>query len=108
MVKTLGGQRESDGVVVPLIGVQHNAPGGKGPNFDHAHEPGKHQGMTGVSRSNSPSKPSFAVADDGPLCPSLVKVRELRRGLWAAVNKLDALRQLFTTGAWLPPTLAPS
>ena len=26
----------SEGVVVPLIGVQHNAPGGKGPNFDHA------------------------------------------------------------------------
>ena len=31
MVKSCGGQRESDGVVVPLIGVQHNAPGGKGP-----------------------------------------------------------------------------
>jgi len=24
------------------------------------------------------------------------------------VNKLDALRQLFTTGAWLPPTIAPA
>ncbi len=24
------------------------------------------------------------------------------------INKLDALRQLFTTGAWLPPALAPS
>jgi len=29
MVKASGGQRESEGVVVPLIGVQHNASGGK-------------------------------------------------------------------------------
>ena len=35
MVKASGVQRESDGVVVPVIGVQHNAPGGKGPDFDH-------------------------------------------------------------------------
>jgi hypothetical protein len=35
MVKSAGVQRESDGVVVPVIGVQHNAPGGKGPDFDH-------------------------------------------------------------------------
>src|ERR1700684_4124859 len=52
MVKSLGGQRESDGVVVPLIGVQHNAPGGKGPHFDRASGEGKHQGMAGESRSN--------------------------------------------------------
>ena len=48
MVKSLGGQRESEGVVVPLIGVQHNAPGGKGPYFDHAGGVGKREGMTGV------------------------------------------------------------
>jgi RNA-directed DNA polymerase len=30
MVKSAGVQRESDGVVVPVIGVQQNAPGGKG------------------------------------------------------------------------------
>ena len=54
MVKALGGQRESDGVVVPLIGVQHNAPGGKGPDFDHAGEVGKREGMTGSARSNYP------------------------------------------------------
>jgi hypothetical protein len=35
-VKSAGVQRESEGVVVPVIGVQHNAPGGKGPHFDHA------------------------------------------------------------------------
>ena len=33
MVKSGGGQRESDGVVVVRIGVQNNAPGAKGPGF---------------------------------------------------------------------------
>jgi hypothetical protein len=41
MLKSPGGQRESEGAVVgcdpvPVIGVQHNAPGGKDPHFDHA------------------------------------------------------------------------
>ena len=61
MVKSFGGQRESEGVVVPPIGVQHNAPGGKGPHFDHAHGVGKRQGMTGAARSNNPGRPSPAV-----------------------------------------------
>jgi hypothetical protein len=34
--KSSGGQRESEGVVVVRIGVQHNAPGAKGPCFDRA------------------------------------------------------------------------
>jgi RNA-directed DNA polymerase len=92
MVKALGGQRESDGVVVPLIGVQHNAPGGKGPNFDHAGEVGKHQGMTEVTRSNHPGKPALAVADDEPLAASPVKVRELQRTLWAAAKQSSGRR----------------
>ncbi len=40
MVRSEGGQRESDGVVVPVIGVR-DAPGGKGPGFDHACGEGK-------------------------------------------------------------------
>ena len=91
MVKILGGQRESDGSVVPLIGVQHNAPGGKGPNFDHAGEVGKHQGMTGVSRSNSPGRPSPVVADE-PLAVSPVNVRRLQRTLWAAAKQSEGRR----------------
>ena len=87
MVKALGGQRESDGVVVPLIGVQHNAPGGKGPNFDHARRVGKREGMTEVSRSNYPGRPSSAVAGEEPLVASPVKVRELQRALWAAAKQ---------------------
>ena len=91
MVKALGGQRESDGVVVPLIGVQHNAPGGKGPNFDHARGAGKHQGMTGVTRSNYSGKTSLAVTDE-PLVASPVKVRELQRALWAAAKQSSGRR----------------
>src|SRR4029077_4988532 len=92
MVKTLGGQRESDGVVVPLIGVQHNAPGGKGPNFDHAHRVGKREGMTEVSWSNSPGKSLLAVADEEPLVASPVKARELQRALWAAAKQSSGRR----------------
>lgn len=91
MVKVLGGQRESDGVVVPLIGVQHNAPGGKGPNFDHACEAGKREGMTGVSRSNSPGGPRPVVADE-PLVASPVKVQQLQRALWAAAKQSEGRR----------------
>ncbi len=93
MVKSFGGQRESDGVVVPLIGVEHNAPGGKGPDFDHAGEVGKREGMTGVTRSNYPGRPSPVVADDEPLAaPSPVKVRKLQRTLWAAAKQSEGRR----------------
>ena len=91
MVKTLGGQRESEGVVVPLIGVR-DTPGGKDPCFDHAREAGKHQGMIGVTRSNHPGRPSPAVADDEPLVVSPVKVRELQRALWAAAKQSSGRR----------------
>ena len=91
MVKSLGGQRESEGVVVPVIGVQHNAPGGKGPHFDHACGAGKRQGMTGVSRSNYPDRSSPVVAVDR-LRPSPVKVRELQRALWAAAKQSSGRR----------------
>jgi RNA-directed DNA polymerase len=92
MVKSLGGQRESDGVVVPLIGVQQNAPGGKGPNFDHASEVGKCKGMTEVTRSNHPGRPSPVVAVEEPLAASPVKVRELQRTLWAAAKRSEGRR----------------
>jgi RNA-directed DNA polymerase len=92
MVKALGGQRESDGVVVPLIGVQHNAPGGKGSNFDHVCEAGKREGMTEVTRSNSPGRPSSVVAVEDLLVASPVKVRGLQRTLWAAAKQSEGRR----------------
>ena len=83
MVKSGGGQRESEGVVVPLIGVQHNAPGGKDPHFDHAGGEGKREGMTGTARSNYPGGREPAVLP----WQSTVKVRELQRRLWAAAKQ---------------------
>jgi RNA-directed DNA polymerase len=91
MVKSSGGQRESDGVVVPGIGVQQNAPGGKGPNFDHAGQEGKREGMTGLAWSNHPGGPSPAVPEDR-LVPSAGKVRELQRKLWAAAKQSSGRR----------------
>ncbi len=92
MVKSFGGQRESEGVVVPLIGVQQNAPGGKGPHFDHAWEEGKRQGMTGTARSNNPDGPSPVDPDRLRLLPSVGKVRELQRKLWAAAKQSSERR----------------
>lgn len=108
MVKSEGEQRESDGVVVPLIGVM-NAPGGKGPNFDHAGEEGKRQGMNGVSRSINPSGPSRLadpvvpvgglmpvvaahVAAPVLVLPRVGKVRELQHQLWAAAKQSEGRR----------------
>jgi RNA-directed DNA polymerase len=93
MVKAGGGQRESEGAVVPLIGVQHNAPGGKGPHFDRASGEGKHQGMTGGIRSNYPDGLSARRSESvPPPAPGTgradpVNVRELQRKLWAAAKQ---------------------
>lgn len=94
MVKSAGVQRESDGVVVPVIGVQHNAPGGKGPDFGHADQVGKREGMTGFARSNHPDTSSRVVAVDGAALggPSAGKVRELQRRLWAAAKQSEGRR----------------
>jgi RNA-directed DNA polymerase len=75
MVKSEGEQRKSDGVVVPLIGVM-NAPGGKGPDFDHAGGAGKRKGMAGTARSNYPDR-----------TPAVDNVRKLQRKLWAAAKQ---------------------
>jgi RNA-directed DNA polymerase len=75
-----------------VIGVQHNAPGGKGPDFDHAGDVGKYEGMTGSVRSNYPGKSQLAVAVEVPLVASPVKVRELQRTLWAAAKQSQGRR----------------
>lgn len=58
VVKPCGEQRESDGVVVPVIAGMNSA-GGKGPDFDHGGDEGKRKGMTGVVRSGD--KPNTAT-----------------------------------------------
>lgn len=89
MVKPSGVQRESDGVVVPVIAVR-NAAGGKGPDFGDAGGAGKREGMTGTVRSNHPDTPQRVVAVDGR--PSTVKVRELQNRLWAAAKQSEGRR----------------
>ena len=81
MVKSHGGQRESDGVVVPLI-AGRNPAGGKGPDFGHAEDGGKREGMTGTARSNHPEGRHVAPA----------KVRQLQNRLWAAAKQSPGRR----------------
>jgi RNA-directed DNA polymerase len=81
MVKSIGAQRESDGVVVPVITAQHNAVGGKGPGFGHGGRGGKREGMTGTARSNNPR---------GRQAP--VQVRQLQNRLWAAAKQSEGRR----------------
>jgi RNA-directed DNA polymerase len=85
MVKPSGGQRESDGVVVPPIGVQHNAPGGKDPGFGHAGRAGTRKGMAGTARPNHPDGLFGSV--DLNRCPPVGGVRRLQRKLWAAAKQ---------------------
>jgi len=95
MVKSSGGQRESEGAVVPLIGVQHNALGGKGPYFDHAGNEVTRQGMTGSARSNYPgrSSPAVLVGSEPVIGPaSSGNVRRLQRRLWAAAKQSEERR----------------
>src|SRR5207249_9762186 len=77
MVKSGGVQRESEGVTVPLMAVQKNAAGGRGPCGSRADGGGKREGMAGHKiRSNHPRgrRP-------------LDQVRQLQRRLWAAAKR---------------------
>jgi RNA-directed DNA polymerase len=75
MVKASGAQRESDGVVVPVMVVRDTA-GGKGPGFGHVDGEGTREGMTGTGRCNYPNGRE-----------SRDKVRYLQRRLWAAAKQ---------------------
>src|SRR5438093_3265383 len=90
MVKSSGGQRESDGVVVPVIGVQHNAPGGKDPDFGHVSGGGTRKGMAGTAQSNSPGRSSGPV--ELHRLGSVGDVRRLQRKLWAAAKQSSERR----------------
>jgi len=89
MVRSSGGQRESDGVVVPVIGVQHNAPGGKGPDFGHAGGGGKREGMAGTARSKHLGGRSLVGVDGSA---PIDNVRKLQRKLWAAAKQSEGRR----------------
>jgi RNA-directed DNA polymerase len=80
-VKSDGAERESDGVVVPLIAGMNPA-GGKGPDFGHAGRAGKREGMAGTAQPDYPQGRYVAP----------VKVRQLRicrsDALWAAWERV--------------------
>jgi RNA-directed DNA polymerase len=80
MVKPGGAQRESDGVVVPLIAGMNPA-GGKGPDFGGAGGAGKREGMPGTAPDNFP---------ESRVAP--VKVRQLQNRLWAAAKQSSGRR----------------
>ncbi len=80
MVKSSGAQRESDGVVVPLI-AGRNPAGGKGPDFGHAGGRGTRKGMAGTARPNHPG--GHKPADN---------VRQLQNRLWAAAKQSPGRR----------------
>jgi RNA-directed DNA polymerase len=75
-VKGSGAQRESEGVVVPPMGVDENAPEGKGPCFGHAGNGETREGMAGQTGPNHPGGHEPAI-----------KVRHLQRRLWAAAKR---------------------
>ena len=77
VVKASGGQRESDGVVVPGRVTSARAPG-KGPDFGHVGDAGKREGMAGTAQSNYPESQKH-------LTPA--KVRQLQNRLWAAAKQ---------------------
>ncbi len=81
MVKSSGAQRESDGVVVPLIAGM-NPVGGKGPDFGHAGNGGKRKGMAGTAPPNYP----------GGRHPVPANVRRLQNRLWAAAKQSPGRR----------------
>ena len=100
MVRFLGGQRESEGVVVPLIGAKDTS-GGKDACFDHVREAGRREGTTEASRSNHPERSSLVVAVEEPLVASPVKVRQLQGVLWAAAKQPSGREDLDFPGCHL-------
>ena len=80
-VKSATAQRESEGVVVPLMAAQNNAVGGKGPWGGRGGGGGKREGMAGKPGPNHPSgrKPGN-------------KVRELQRRLYVAAKESPGRR----------------
>jgi len=82
MAKSSGAQRESEGLVVPVMVAQNNAAGGKGPCFGHARREGKREGMAAKSGPNHPDA-----------CTCVVKVRRPQRELWAGAKRRNTSRQ---------------
>ncbi len=89
VVKSSGGQRESEGAIVVSIGVQNNAPGAKGPHFDRACVRSERQDMAAM-RSNHPGgrRPVDLSVSEMVMgaTPRLVAQAQPRCRLWEAAK----------------------
>jgi len=92
MVKPGGGQRKSDGVVVPERGARERVVVGKGPDFGSVSGAGTRKGMAGTARSNSPGRRCGPVVDLNRLPPAGSNVQRLQRSLWAAAKQSEERR----------------
>ena len=88
MAKSSAAQRESEGLVVPVMVTQNNATGGKGLCFGHARSEGKREGMAAKSGPNNP---------EARTC--VVKVRQPQRELWAGAKRRTTALQGTANGA---------
>ena len=79
--KTRRVQRESEGIVVPVMAATNNAAGGKGPWGESAVDGGKREGMAGKTGSNFPDRRK-----------PVDKVRELQRRLWSVAKRQPGRR----------------
>jgi hypothetical protein len=105
MVKSSGGQRESEGAVVVRIGVQKNAPGAKGPHFDRACVGSERQDMTApLLRPNHPGgrRPVVSAASQmghGLTCQPDARARPRGR-LWVAAKQPGSPLRRTTRFRW--------
>jgi len=81
MVKSSAVQRDSEGIVVPVMVPANNGSGGKGPCGGSGGNGGKREGMGGRSVSNHPS--GRTTGD---------KVRQLQRSLWVGAKRSPGRR----------------
>jgi hypothetical protein len=79
--KLSAAQRESEGMVVPMMDATNNASGGKRPCSGRVEGGGKREGMTGrMSRSNHPNRGAVDQA------------LRLQGRLWAAAKRISRVR----------------
>ncbi len=81
VAKTAAAQRESEGIVVPVMTATNNAVGGKGPCGGRVGNAGKHKGM---AAKRGPNDPSGQKPHDN--------VRRLQRRLCAAAKRTPGRR----------------
>ena len=105
MVKSGGGQRESEGAIVVRIGVQKNAPGAKGPHFDRACVGSERGDMAARQlRSNHPGgrRPVERSASEmahGATCRAVARAQPRCR-LWEAAKQPERVLRRASSFRW--------